>query len=133
MGNGITQASILLLELNSQTSCFQNDSHPLQGIVLPMNNTKRTKKLVIWLCKFWHGPRKSQRNINILYCLMENLDTFRKVGLNDWRMIEVSLPSGKTFMWLLLNEQFFFILNFRLSGAKINNVSVVFFSLKSQV
>lgn len=65
---------------------------------------------------------------------MENLYIFRKVELNDWRMIEVSLPSGKIFVWLLLNEKLvIFILNCRLSGAKINNVNISLFSLQSQV
>lgn len=50
---------------------------------------------------------------------MKNFSGFRKVELNDWRMIEVSLPSGKTFVWLLLNEKLvIFILNCELSGAK---------------
>lgn len=133
MGNGSIQALILFLELTSQTSCFLNDSHPLQGIVPPMNITKRTKKLVIRLCKFWHGPRRSQRNTKILHWLMENLDIFRKVGLNDWRMIEYHFLQERHLCDFYSMSNWIFILNFRFSGAKINNVIVVLFSLNSQV
>lgn len=91
MQNWNIQALILLLELASQNSCFQNEAQPLQGTVLPM--FIRINGLARWFC-IWHGPSRSLRSTNCLHCFVDNLDIFGKVWLSNWRMTEVLLLSG---------------------------------------